>query len=77
MEAYASVLNPRPEPGTCRHTRRLIGSATRRSATAKKSKSKSKSKSKTVTVAPFKAIPPIQRDASTVIVRCTDFKRQL
>ena len=24
---------------------------------------------------PFKAMPPIQRDASTVIVRCTDFKR--
>ena len=71
MEAYASVLNPRPEPGTCRHTRRLIGSTTRRSVTARKSMSK------TVTVAPFKAIPPIQRDASTVIVRCTDFKRQL
>ena len=25
---------------------------------------------------PFKAMPPIQRDTSTVIVRCTDFKRQ-
>ena len=24
----------------------------------------------------FKAMPPIQRDASTVIVQCTDFKRQ-
>ena len=26
---------------------------------------------------PFKAMPPIKRDASTVIVRCTGFKRQL
>ena len=26
---------------------------------------------------PFKAMPPIQRDTSTVIVRCTVFKRQL
>lgn len=25
---------------------------------------------------PFKAMPPIQHDNSTVIVRCTDFKRQ-
>ena len=25
---------------------------------------------------PFKAMPPIQRDISTVIVKCTDFKRQ-
>ena len=25
---------------------------------------------------PFKTMLPIQRDASTVIVRCTDFKRQ-
>lgn len=24
---------------------------------------------------PFKVMPAIQRDASTVIVRCTDFKR--
>ena len=26
---------------------------------------------------PFKAMPPIQRETCTVIVRCTDFKRQL
>ena len=26
---------------------------------------------------PFKTMPPIQRDTSTIIVRCTDFKRQL
>ena len=26
---------------------------------------------------PFKSMPPIQRDTTTVIVRCTDFTRQL
>ena len=26
---------------------------------------------------PFKSMPPIQRDASTIIARCTDFKQQL
>ena len=25
---------------------------------------------------PFKSMSPIQRDTSTIIVRCTDFKRQ-
>ena len=25
---------------------------------------------------PFKFMPPIQRDTDTVIVRCTEFKRQ-